>query len=92
MLWQALAVGGLGVLFGLWLFRAHLVVASSIALALLCVVVAAAQQWSLLASMGYLLAMVGALQSGYVASIVLLSLCSRAAANPADSHQPVVPR
>jgi len=58
-------------LFGLCLFRVHLIAAGSAMLALLCSVVASFEHWSALVSIACILGSVGALQFGYLAGLAL---------------------
>lgn len=70
MLWLVLAAGGMGVLFGFWLLRVHLVVAASVALILVCIVAALLARWPALGSVAFIVAAVGALQFGYLAGVL----------------------
>jgi hypothetical protein len=71
MLWMFAMAGGVGLLLGgLWL-RLTSVLAASISLVLLGTVLMPLAQWSLLTAVAFLFALLGALQCGYLAGLML---------------------
>jgi hypothetical protein len=70
MFWLILAAGAVGCFFGLWLLRAHIIAVVSAVLVLACVGVGALAQWGLWASIGFMAALVIALQAGYLAGLL----------------------
>ena len=70
MFWLVLAAGGVGCVVGLWLLRAPSIALVSSALVLVCVGVALLAQWGLWASLGLTVALVSALQAGYLAGLL----------------------
>jgi hypothetical protein len=71
MLWMFAMAGGLGVLLGgLWL-RPPSVLVASVSLVLLGIVLMPLAQWSLLTAVTFLFALLGALQCGYLAGLML---------------------
>jgi hypothetical protein len=94
MLWLALTLGAAGVLFGFWLIRVHFIIAESVALALLCVIAAPIAQWTPLVTVGHMLALMAALQGGYLAGVILFGASARAKPaepNQPERHQPMIP-
>jgi len=94
MVWLALSLGVVGAVLGIWLSRVYVIVAGSIALALLCTIAAPLAGWALLTSVGYAFALMAALQGGYLSGIVLLCAASRtkpAAAGGSNPHRPMMP-
>ena len=71
MLWMFAMASGLGVLLGgLWL-RLPSVLVASVSLVLLGIVLTPLAQWSLLTAVAFLFALLGALQCGYLAGLML---------------------
>lgn len=94
MVWLALTLGGVGAALGFWLFRVHLIVAGSVLSALFCMAMVPVAQWAPLQSIVYAIALTAALQSGYLAGVVLLSMSSRvkrAADQAVEPGHPIVP-
>lgn len=77
MLWLIFTASGVGLLFGLSLVRVHLIAMASAVLTILCAAAAPFAHWTLLATLGGMLASVGALQFGYLAGLGLALVWSR---------------
>jgi hypothetical protein len=94
MFWLALTLGGVGLFLGYRLFRVHLIIVGSLALAVLCAVVTPLAGWTLLTGMGYALALLVALQGGYLSGVALHCALSRAkpeSARRTEPHRPMIP-
>jgi hypothetical protein len=66
MPWLLVVACSLGMLLGLLWMRVASIVAASVGLVVLCSAVAPLASWSLLTTLLYIFALVGALQSGYL--------------------------
>jgi hypothetical protein len=85
MLWLIATAGGVGLLFGLGLFRVHVIAVLSVALALGCIVVALFAHWTLWGTAIYAIVSISSLQFGYLAGSGFA--CSRATdAEQADTE------
>ena len=69
MLWLILAAGGVGCLLGLWLMRVPLIALISSAFVMVCVGNAPYAQWGVWATFWLTLALISALQAGYLAGL-----------------------
>ena len=77
MLWAIVSVACIGILLGLWL-RAASVVATSVILALVSTpLLPLFTEWSLLKAVGFLFALLSALQCGYLVGAVIACSQSR---------------
>lgn len=80
MLWLiTIAAGGMGFALGLWRRRVHAVIASSAGIVVACSVLAPLLNWSPLTAAIYVLGMLTALQTGYLAGFAVHCGRSRAA-------------
>jgi hypothetical protein len=71
MLWMFAMAGGVGLLLGGLCLRLPSVLVASVALVLLGIVLMPLAQWSLPAAGAFLFALLGALQCGYLAGLML---------------------
>ena len=78
MHWLILAAGGVGCLLGLWLMRVPFIALISSAFVLVCVGNAPYAQWGLWASIWLTVALISALQSGYLAGLLASAAWMRA--------------
>ena len=69
MPWLILAAGGVGCVIGLWLVRAPFIALFSFALILVCVGNAPYAPWGLWATIWLTVALISALQAGYLAGL-----------------------
>ena len=80
MPWLILAAGGVGCLLGLWLMRVPLIALISSALVMVCVGNAPYAQWGLWATLWLTVALISALQAGYLAGLFVSVAWMRAKA------------
>ena len=70
MLWLILAAGGTGCILGLWLMRVPIIAVISLALVIVCAGIAPFAQRGLWSTIGWAVALVGALQAGYLVGLL----------------------
>jgi hypothetical protein len=80
VLWLFVLAGGTGLLLGLWLRRVVLVLVASGLFAVPAIVAMTLAQWPLLTAVAYAYALIGTLQLGYLAGLMLARAGSRAQA------------
>ena len=78
MPWLILAAGGVGCLLGLWLMRVPLIALISSAFVMVCVGNAPYAQWGVWATFWLTLALISALQAGYLAGLFVSAAWIRA--------------
>ena len=83
MLWAFAAAGGTGLLLGLW-FRVPALIAASGLTAVACFSLAPFADLGLMLSFVFTIALLGVLQAGYLAGLLLFCAWSRARLSPAD--------
>ena len=69
MPWLILAAGGVGCLLGLWLMRVPFIALISSAFVMVCIVVAPYALWGLWATFWLTVALISALQAGYLVGL-----------------------
>lgn len=77
MFWLMLMAGGVGIVLGLSLVQIHFITLVSAALVVAFVCIAPLAQWGLAASIGYVFALLAALQAGYLAGLVASRVWTR---------------
>ena len=80
MFWLILMAGGVGFLLGLWLLRVPLIGLVSAILVVICIAIAPLAQWGLALSAGFIFGLIGALQAGYLAGLMVSWAWARAKA------------
>lgn len=70
MFWLVLIAGGAGFLLGLWKLRAGFIALVSAVLLMICAGASPFLDWGLVLGVGFTLALLGALQGGYLAGLI----------------------